>query len=244
MTSQLRFVLIDADSFDDIPDPAAPGARCQTCGYWERLDGHREPPESAVRAAHARKRSRLLAGSRLAGSYAMLAHDGETPIGYAQFGPISAYPRAQAIRDRYPSLPDSPAPWVITCLQVMAGAEQRSATGEALLQAVCAELDRRGIVAVEAYPEAAADGWIPSAGPAAVYAAAGFELAAGDELYPAFRRELTGEGEGADWSDLLSHVAPADDDDDAWPLPLPPRPDDDLLRLPTRPKRPNPFGED
>ena len=244
MTSQLRFALIEADSFDDIPAPAAPRTRCQTCDYWERLDGHRQAPDSGVGGAQSLKRSRLLAGSRLAGSYAMLAYDGGAPVGYAQFGPISAYPRAQAIRDRYPSLPDSPAPWVITCLQVGASVEQRMAAGEALLQAVCAELDRRGIVAVEAYPEAASDAWSPSAGPAAIYAAAGFELAAGDALYPAYRRELTGEGEGADWSDLLSHVPAADDDDDAWPLPLPPSRDDDLLRLPTRPKRPNPFGED
>ncbi len=43
-------------------------------------------------------------------------------VGYAQFGPLSAYPRAQLIRDRYPDLPESPAPWVLTCLQVVPGA--------------------------------------------------------------------------------------------------------------------------
>ena len=41
---ELELVLLDEASFDDIPDPAQPGARCQTCDYWERLDGGREAP--------------------------------------------------------------------------------------------------------------------------------------------------------------------------------------------------------
>ena len=40
--TELLFTLVDPDSFGDIPAPARPGARCQTCDYWERLDGHRE----------------------------------------------------------------------------------------------------------------------------------------------------------------------------------------------------------
>jgi ribosomal protein S18 acetylase RimI-like enzyme len=242
--SDLRFVLVDADNFDDIPDPAAPGARCQTCDYWERLDGHREKPEAGATGAQALKRSRLLSGERLAGSYAVLAYDGDAAVGYAQFGPLSNYPRAQAIRDRYPMLPDSPAPWVITCLQVVPHASDRNGLGEQLLDATCQEIDRRGITAVEAYPEGVPDGWLPSPGPTALYEANAFARVAGDDRFPVYRRELTGEGEGAGWDDLLRHTAPADDEDD-WPFALPsPRDDDDLFRLPERPRRPNPFGDD
>ena len=242
--SDLRFVLVDADNFGDIPDPAAAGARCQTCDYWERLDGHREPPQAGARSSESLKRSRLLSGERLAGSYAVLAYDGETAVGYAQFGPISNYPRAQSIRDRYPQLPDSPAPWVITCLQVVASADDRDALGEQLLDATCQEIDRRGIVAVEAYPEGVPDGWLPSPWPAQLYEANAFERVAGDDRFPVYRKELTGEGEEAGWDDLLRHTAPADDEDD-WPFALPsPRDDDDLFRLPDRPRRPNPFGDD
>lgn len=242
--TDLRFVLVDADNFDAIPDPAAPGARCQACDYWERLDGHREPPDAGKTGAHDLKRTRLLSGERLAGSYAMLAYDGDDAIGYAQFGPISNYPRAQVIRDRYPELPDSPAPWVITCLQVVAATAERDAAGAALLNATCDEIDRRGITAVEAYPEGVADGWIPSPGPAATYESNSFERVAGDHRYPVYRRELTGEAADAGWADLLRHTAPADDED-AWPLPLPKGPsEEDVFRLPQRPKRPNPFGDD
>ncbi|MEO8510455.1 MAG: hypothetical protein ABI534_04355 [Chloroflexota bacterium] len=225
---ELRFSLLDAASFDLIPLPARPDARCQTCDYWERLDGSRQTDDSAP--ARDLKRSRLLAGERLAGAYAMLALDGDSVIGYAQFGPLANYPRAQVIRDRYRDLPESPAPWVVTCLQVMPDAPEREAGASALLGAVCDDLDRRGIVAVEAYPEVAPDPWLPSAGPEPIYLATGFERVAGDDRYPVLRRELTG-GEEVGWGDLLARTAPPADDDDAWPLP-------------EKPTRPNPFGDD
>ena len=243
---ELSFSLLDEDSFDAIPAPAAPGARCQTCDYWERIDGIRETPDGAP--ARDLKLNRLLAGTRLAGAYGMLAWRTDDAgdrlaAGWAQFGPISAYPRAQVIRDRYPTLPDSPAPWVITCLQVVPS-DDREHVASALLSAVCDELNRRGIIAVEAYPEGVADAWLPSPGPASVYNAAGFALAAGDDRFPAYRRELASQGQEVGWSDLLSHTKPIDDGDE-WPLPLPKGPsEDDLFRVPEKPKRPNPFGDD
>ena len=249
---ELAFELVDEATFEEIPDPAQPGARCQTCDYWERIDGGRGAPDSDAPDAGARaalKRRRLLAARDVSGSYAMLAFRSDAvqrlSIGYAQFGPLSAYPRAQTIRDRYPQLPDSPSPWVITCLQVASEAVDRDGIGGALLEAVCVELDRRGIIAVEAYPEGgASDAWRPSPGPASVYEASGFERAAGDERFPVYRRELTGETDADAWSGLLRASAP--DEGDEWPLPLPPKRDpDELFRLPTeKPSRPNPFGDD
>ena len=248
----LTFDLVEEANFEDIPAPAQSGARCQTCDYWERIDGGRDAPapdapDAAARAAL--KLRRLLAGRAASGSYAMLAYQTDAvdrvPIGYAQFGPLSAYPRAQSIRERYPQLPESPAPWVITCIQVAADGTQRSAVGAALLNALCDELDRRGITAVEAYPEGTADPWTFSAGPASVYEEAKFERAAGDERYPVYRRELTGETDADAWSGLIRASRPDDEGDD-WPLPLPPKGDpDDLFRLPSeKPRRPNPFGDD
>ena len=134
---------------------------------------------------------------------------------------------------------------VITCLQVSGEVGDRSAIGAELLEVVCAELDGRGITAVEAYPERANQSWRPSPGPASIYEASGFERAAGDDRYPVYRRELTGETDADAWSGLLRASRPDDEDDD-WPLPLPPKRDpDDLFRLPpAKPKRPNPFGDD
>jgi hypothetical protein len=185
-----------------------------------------------------------MAGARLAGSYGMVAADATGAlVGYAQFGPLSAYPRAQLIRDRYPDLPESPAPWVLTCLQVPGDAPDREGIGRSLADAVCHELDRRGVTAVEAYLERAPDPWLPSGGPASVYEAAGFRRAADDDQFPVYRRELAGESE-VGWDDLLSKTRPADEGD-AWPLPMPKgRSDADVFRVPPKPDRPNPFGDD
>ena len=245
--TELLFSVVDPDSFADSPAPAHPGARCQTCDYWERLDGHREREDAE--AARSLKLSRLMSGERTAGAYGMLAwqtgEDGDRlAIGWCQFGPISAYPRAQVIRDRYPELPDSPAPWVITCLQVEETQPDREAAAGQLLAAVCAELDRRGIIAVEAYPEGVAQPWLPSPGPANVYAAGGFSQVAGDDRFPVYRRELSSEGGDVAWGDLLARSRLPDEGDD-WPLPLPKGPsEEDVFRLPEKPKRPNPFGDD
>jgi len=243
--AELTFAVVDASSFDAIPAPAQPGARCQTCDYWERLDGSRSAAEADAQVRSDLKRARLLAGEKLAGAYAMLAHRDGEPVGYAQFGPMSVYPRARSIRERYPQLPDSPAPWVVTCLQVIeSGGDDRLAIGAALLEALGDELDRRGIGAVEAYPEGLADPWLPSPGPASLYAEAGFERVAGDDRYPVYRRELTG-SEGVGWTDLLERTRPPADEGDDWPLPNPGRAsEEDLFRLPDKPKRTNPFGDD
>ena len=251
--AEISTVLVDEANFDEIPAPSEPGARCQTCDYWDRLDGGRAGPEEHATDAVARARlklDRLLAGRRLTASYGMLAHLTDaverTVVGYAQFGPISAYPRAQVIRERYTDLPDSPAPWVMTCLQVVpvGSGPERDAVAVALLTAVCAELDRRGVQAVEAYPEAAGDPWQPSPGPATIYETAAFERVAGDDRFPVYRRELTGEADDEAWGRLLRKGEPEETDD--WPLPMPKSSDtDDFFRLPPeRPKRPNPFGDD
>lgn len=248
----LAFRLVeDEATFDAVPEPVKPGARCQTCDYWERLDGRRDAPPRGAPDAGARaslKRSRLRGDAARGGSLGMVAFDGETAVGYAQFGPLSAYPRAQNIRERYLELPESPAPWIVTCLQVPPAARdaERATVGAALLSAVCDELDRRGITAVESFPERAADPWIPSPGPATVYEAAGFERVAGDDRYPVYRRELSGETDADAWSDLLRASRPAEGSEEGWPLPLPrTADDDDFFRLPPeKPKRPNPFGDD
>jgi hypothetical protein len=238
----LTFALVDEANFDTIPGPARPGARCQTCDYWERLEGSREGEDTTPRRSA--KQAALLAGTRLAGSYGMLATNGDgAVVGYAQFGPLSAYPRAQLIRDRYPELPESPAPWILTCLQVVPEAAERERIGQALADAVCAELDRRGITAVETYLERSTDPWLPSGGPASVYEDAGFSLAAGDDQFPVYRRELAGTAE-VGWDDLLSRAKPTDEGND-WPMPVPKGPsEEDLFRPPPKVERPNPFGDD
>ena len=87
-------------------------------------------------ARDAPRKLRLLdRGHAVFGSYAKVLLAAGEPAAYAQFGPLSAYPRAQQIRDLYPRLPSSPLPAVITCVAVTITARGEG-FGRALVVAV------------------------------------------------------------------------------------------------------------
>ena len=115
--------------------------------------------------------------------------DGERAAAYAQFGPLSAYPRALRLRELYPRLPQSPLPAVITCVAVAADARGRG-HALALVEAICEDLAGRGFAAVEAYPEIGPAPDATSAATPAFWERAGFTVVVADERYPVVRREL------------------------------------------------------
>ena len=128
-------------------------------------------------------------GLAVFGSYAKVLLVDDGAAAYAQFGPLTAYPRAQRVRDLYPQLPDAPLPAVITCIATTGDARRR---GHALrlVAAVCEDLAERGFAAVEAYPTEGAPPDATSAATPAFWARAGFELAVADDRFPVMRREL------------------------------------------------------
>ncbi len=141
-------------------------------------------------AANAPRKLRLLGrGLAVFGSYAKVLIDGDEPAGYAQFGPLSAYPRALRTRELYPSLPDSPLPAVITCIATTPTARRRGLAAM-LVDAVCDDLATRGFAAVEVYPEVGAEVDATSAAAPGFWARLGFDLAAADDRFPVLRREL------------------------------------------------------
>ncbi|HXG25912.1 MAG TPA: GNAT family N-acetyltransferase [Candidatus Binatia bacterium] len=149
----------------------------------------RRTPGPSVAPDAPRKLQLLVRGLAVFGSYAkVLEVDGE-PAAYCQFGPLSAYPRAQAIRDLYPRLPASPLPAVITCVATTKAARGRG-HAKRLVEAVVDDLASRGFAAVEAYPEPTADPDATSAANPAFWLACGFELAVDDPRFPVVRREL------------------------------------------------------
>ncbi len=140
----------------------------------------------------------VLLGRGLAvfGSYAKVllvpddaAETGERPVAYAQFGPLSAYPRALRLRELYPRLPQSPLPAIITCVAVTADARGRG-HALALVEAICVDLAGRGFAAVEAYPEIGPKPDATSAATGLFWERAGFAVVVPDERYPVVRREL------------------------------------------------------
>ena len=118
----------------------------------------------------------------------MLLEDDE-PAGYAQFGPLSAYPRALRTRELYPRLPVSPLPATITCIATTRAARDRGLAAM-LVEAVCDDLAGRGFAAVETYPEVGAREDATSAATPAFWERLGFVVAAPDERFPVMRREL------------------------------------------------------
>jgi ribosomal protein S18 acetylase RimI-like enzyme len=149
----------------------------------------RREPRQTVGAGAPRKLSLLGRGLAVFGSYAKVLLADDEAAAYAQFGPLSAYPRAQRLRELYPQLPDAPLPAVITCIASTAAARHRGHARQ-LVEAVCDDLAGRGFAAVEAYPERGTRPDATSAATTEFWVAAGFATVVEDERFPVVRREL------------------------------------------------------
>ncbi len=148
------------------------------------------PKAAPTVAADAPPKLKLLArGLAVFGSYAKVLLEDGVPAGYAQFGPLSAYPRAQRTRELYPALPQSPLPAVITCIATTAAGRGRGLAAT-LVEAVCDDLAARGFAAVEAYPEVGARPNATSAATPEFWERLGFAVAARDDRFPVVRRDL------------------------------------------------------
>lgn len=147
---------------------------------------HRARP---MREGVPRKLALLDRGRGVFGSYAkvLLVHD--EPAVYCQFGPLSAYPRAQRLRELYSELPVMPLPAVISCIASTAHA-RRQGHARRLAQDVCDDLGERGFAAIEAYPDLTRSEDEQSGARPAFWHGLGFTTAVDDERFPVMRREL------------------------------------------------------
>jgi len=148
------------------------------------------PPAGPSVPRDALPKLRLLGrGLAVFGSYAKVLLEDDEPAAYAQFGPLSAYPRALRTRELYPRLPVSPLPAVITCVATTPAARDRGLAA-LMVRAICDDLAARGFAAVETYPEVGARPNATSAADPAFWEALGFTVAAPDERFPVMRLEL------------------------------------------------------
>lgn len=147
------------------------------------------PARPSVGTDVPRKLALLGRGLAIFGSYAKVLLVNDVAAAYAQFGPLSAYPRAQRLRDLYPQLPAAPLPAVITCIASTAEA-RHGGHARRLVASVCEDLASRGFAAVEAYPERGAPPNATSAASPEFWVGVGFRLAVDDERFPVVRREL------------------------------------------------------
>lgn len=147
------------------------------------------PARPAVASDAPRKLALLGRGLAIFGSYAKVLLVDETAVAYAQYGPLSAYPRARRLRDLYPQLPAAPLPAVITCIASTADARHRGLARQ-LVGAVCDDLAGRGFAAVEAYPARDVRPDATSAATPEFWLTVGFRVAVEDDRFPVVRREL------------------------------------------------------
>lgn len=146
--------------------------------------------EQPMREGVPRKLALLDRGRGIFGSYAKVLLLGDTSVAYAQFGPLSAYPRATRLRDLYPQLPQAPLPAVITCIATTPEA-RRQGHARRLIEAVCVDLSERGFAAVESYPDLTLPEDATSAGRPLLWHECGFVTAVDDPRFPVMRSELT-----------------------------------------------------
>ena len=187
----------DDDAEEPAVNPFLPASKGPAFNPFARPDddalANPFAPPPPVRAALApdtpRKLALLSRGRAIFGSYAKVLLVDERPVAYAQFGPLSAYPRASRVRELYPQLPDAPLPAVITCIATTADA-RGAGHAQRLVAAVCDDLAGRGFAAVETYPETGRDPDATSAATPAFWLTAGFRLAVDDDRFPVMRREL------------------------------------------------------
>jgi GNAT superfamily N-acetyltransferase len=175
---------------------APPGARPRVNPFGDDGDEPEDNPFAPRREApptigadQPRKLQLLGRGLAVFGTYAKVLEVDGRPAAYVQFGPLSAYPRAQQLRDLYPRLPATPLPAVITCIATTPEA-RGAGYARRLVAAVCDDLAERGFAAVEAYPERGARPDATSAATPEFWVACGFHVAIEDARFPVLRREL------------------------------------------------------
>jgi len=152
--------------------------------FASRREARPAVPSDAPRKLHLLGR-----GLAVFGTYAKVLLVDDVPAAYAQFGPLSAYPRALRVRELYPRLPASPLPAVITCIATTAAA-RGAGHARMLVAAVCDDLAGRGFSAIEAYPEPHANPDATSAASPRFWVGCGFDVVVDDDRYPVVRREL------------------------------------------------------
>ena len=176
-----------ADDDEPMANPFLSGGAVTAVAHNPFVPPH--PSRPTVGADAPRKLGLLGRGLGVFGSYAKIVLVDDQPVAYAQFGPLSAYPRALRLREHYPQLPDAPLPAVITCIATTAEARGKGYATR-LVVVICDDLAERGFAAVEAYPEAGATPDATSAATPAFWIEAGFRLAVDDARFPVVRREL------------------------------------------------------
>ena len=175
VTYEPRLMVVDANQ-DNLVDLEP--RLCRFCLYWE------SPPEFGTDRAKSVADWRRREHYRRPGVSGKIAYLGARAVGYAHFGPGLAF---AARAGEYVAGPPSDDALFLACLHVEETARGKG-IGRALLEAVLAEAQRRGVKAVETFARRGSSN-NPS-GPLELYLRHGFHIRRGDAEFPLVRREL------------------------------------------------------
>lgn len=168
------------------------------CMYWRVPRGGKL--WQSVKGKQNRESLRVLVESGC--QHAILAFDGETPVGWCAFGPRETFPRVERARAFVRDW--KPGTWSVVCFFILPKWRRRGVAGE-LLAAAVARAKALGAREIEGYP-APAKGTLPGAfiytGVPSLFEKAGFtriETGAARPLYllkPQMDTDQTGTGRG------------------------------------------------
>lgn len=176
-----RVVGVTLDNLEHLP------RKCRRCVYWEVAPHLKEQAEQ-FGETEVEKEAWVSSVLLEWGSCGRIIYSGELPVGFVLYAPPNAVPRAGA----FPTSPPSADAVLLTAFHVLP--EFRgSGLGRALVQAVVADLTRRGVRAVEVFgderEEADADEHVCVV-PAAFLRSVGFKTVRPHPRWPRLRMEL------------------------------------------------------
>ena len=140
---------LSRDTFPDFAKLALKQGGCWCIYYQRPRPVGRGLPPSEWRRVNRRDKARLVKEGR---SHAILVYEGETPVGWCQYGPAVELPRIDAGRNYRRAAPRVPGRlWRITCFFVDRRLRGRGVSRVALRGAL-ASIAKRGGGTVEAFP--------------------------------------------------------------------------------------------
>lgn len=174
---------ITLDNLEDLP------ARCRRCVYWE-LSPHLREQAEQYGETEFEKEAWVSSVLLEWGSCGRIGYRDGLPTGFVFYAPPNAVPRAGA----FPTSPPSADAILLTGFHVQP--ELRgNGLGRGLVQAVVADLTRRGVHAIEAFGDSGQDSGEKASDhvcvvPAAFLRSVGFKTVGKHEKWPRLRLEL------------------------------------------------------
>jgi len=176
----MDFVIADIteSNLKDIP------LSCRGCVYWEfptEFEAAQEEMEGKKAEFEKKKREWFIQTQKEFGTCGKIVYNENVPIGYAQYAPSKRLPQSSEYKSKPVGRVEEGVVF-LSCLYISDEAMRGKGVGEKLLDAIVADLKRRGFKAVETFARKGASN-NPS-GPLEFYTKKGFYVK--DETNPEF----------------------------------------------------------